>query len=201
MAYVYAGPGILYALNGYTGEEHWTYTTHGGGGWSDPLVVWGTVYVTAGRNYPDAGGLYAVDAATGKKRWTYPGTHENSFGSTLAFANNTVYVGFGDELLALDTADGKKQWGRTLASFTTGQLLIVGDTLYASGEGHSYALNAATGEEVWNYPTGATNIELADSVLYIGRRMEDSFEVLALDSATGKKHWSYPAFDIFGAGL
>ncbi|WP_151481774.1 PQQ-binding-like beta-propeller repeat protein [Streptomyces albicerus] len=168
-AYIYVGPGILHAVNASTGEERWSYTTRGGGGWSDPLVVKGTVYVTAGRNHPDVGGLFAVDAATGKKRWIHPGTDDRGIGGTAVFADNTVYVDFGDDMLAVDAADGKEKWSRALARYGPDHPQAAGDVVY-------------TGD-----------FEMTDGVLYIGRWTGDSSEVVAVDPATGREHWSYPA--------
>ncbi len=60
-----------------------------------------------------------------------------------------------------------------------------------SGNGNIYALNALTGEYLWNYLTGGdveSSPAVADGVVYVG---SNDGNIYALDATTGVLIWSY----------
>jgi outer membrane protein assembly factor BamB len=66
--------------------------------------------------------------------------------------------------------------------------------LIGSAENGLYALDAATGERRWLFPTGSpvlTAPAVADDRVYVS----SGSTLYAIDLETGVAHWSYPAGD------
>ena len=61
----------------------------------------------------------------------------------------------------------------------------------AGVRGYVYALDAATGNELWSFATGDVVVSVptvADGVVYVG---SNDNHLYALDADTGEKLWSY----------
>ena len=154
--------GGLYALDAATGTLLWTYPTSLGA--HPPVVVDGIVYFEADVWGTSDRHLYALDVTTRELRWE----HKTASGTTLV-AEGTVYLSTRSTLNALDAADGEQLWrfeGPNDESFAA--LAVADGVVYiGSGErsgtcrgvecdrprerGRLYALNAATGGELWRY--------------------------------------------------
>jgi outer membrane protein assembly factor BamB len=82
-------------------------------------------------------------------------------------------------------------------------LSVAGGVVYAGSAQHAvYALDAATGKQVWWRATPTTNngqLVVADGVLVIAD--PDDGGVLGLDAATGKQLWSVPSGSTGAAGV
>ena len=82
-------------------------------------------------------------------------------------------------------------------------LAVAGGVVYAGSAQHAvYALDAATGKQVWWRATPTTSngqLVLADGVLVIA--YPDDGGVLGLDAATGKQLWSVPSGSTGAAGV
>ena len=64
---------------------------------------------------------------------------------------------------------------------------------FGSDDRQVYALNAATGEKIWNYTTGAlteSTPAVVNGILYIGTNNDNLY---ALNAGTGAKIWSFTA--------
>ena len=128
-----------------------------------PVLVDDNLYVAERR-----GLLVALDANTGKRQWSKDFSVYRDRGffasiaklwsrgetarlSSLAYANNTLYLGSENGyLFALDASNGEQRWqavisGEILAPATVEDQTVVVNT----GAGSLYAFNEETGEELW----------------------------------------------------
>ncbi len=128
-----------------------------------PLVKDGTVYTL------DAEGrLSAFGLTDGKNLWQVELVDDNNVGNTalkgvgLAIENGKIYVttGYG-YVIAANIEDGSKIWERNL-----GMPLRIAPTVAAnkvfvqSADNHFFALNAGTGDVIWDYDTAMENTTL-----------------------------------------
>ena len=71
--------------------------------------------------------------------------------------------------------------------------VVNGVVYFGSDDRQVYALNAATGEKIWNFPTGAlteSSPAVVNGVVYIGANNNNLY---ALNANTGTKIWSFTA--------
>lgn len=192
--------GRVHARDVRTGAPRWVFTADGPV--RAPAVVDGeTVYVHA-----DDGYLYRLDRATGAETWKVrtteqpivrvpppgPNSRWDTHASGVALADGRLYVGTHDgQILALDTADGSRQWG-----FITGGSILAtpavadGRVFAGSYDGQVYAFDAATGTLLWAFDTHApvTSTPVPwNGVVVAGSR---SYDVFGLDAATGTELWN-----------
>ncbi len=194
------------AMNAKTGKTIWSYTGAGDisnwlGMWSSPVVVNGKVYIAASR------GVYVLNAYNGVELWN--STIAPFFVSPVV-ANGVIYAGSSDgNVYALNANNGDKLWNYTAGALMppspfAGDVLAYSDSqdgnlagvIYAySQDGDLYALNATTGEKLWNqtvpvnsYPFNPPNPVVADNVVYVG---SGGGNLYAFDAANGDKLWNY----------
>ncbi|WP_165394706.1 outer membrane protein assembly factor BamB family protein [Methanofollis fontis] len=139
---------------------------------STPVVSDGRVYATT------ADHLYALDATTGTEAWNaaLTGTY-----STPAISDDIVIAGSSNGLHAYNATTGAELW--TFASARVSVSPTIADDIVYSGTneetGRVYAVNIATGIEVWSYvlPDSGdgtyaafytSSPAISDGVLYIG---------------------------------
>jgi len=89
------------------------------------------------------GGVYAVDAATGASTWLYPSGKPKL--AAPVTVDQTIYLGAGNTLLALDARTGKLN-NYYLANGIIGAspLVVDGFVFFGSNDGFVYAVTAAT---------------------------------------------------------
>ena len=173
--------------------------------WQDNVVYFGG----------DDGNVYAVDATTGNQTWKH--ATGGPVPSTPAVADGVVYVGSYDgKFYALNAKTGRTKWkfatggerrfeakglnglqpkNQTMADpfdvFLSSPVVAQGAVYFGSGDGNLYALDAASGELRWKFPTGDvvhSSPAYGGGVLYFGSW--DSF-FYAVDAATGKEKWRF----------
>jgi len=144
--------------------------------------------------------VYALDADTGEQRWN----HSVSADTGLAAANGTVYVGesvggpfspTSSRLHALNVTTGEAEWNYSTTG-TVSTVAVQNGTVYGTNdEGHAFALDAATGAEVWNRSVSTTTRGIfaprptvSDGTLYLAT---DGQNVTAIDAATGAFEWNH----------
>jgi outer membrane protein assembly factor BamB len=161
--------GNVYAVSASDGRQLWKYRT-GGPVPATPAVAGGTVYVGS---YD--GKFYAIDARSGTTRWKFTTEGERRF-----------------EAKGLHGLQPKSQ---TIADpydvFLSSPTVAGGVVYFGSGDGHLYALDAATGELRWKFKTGDVvhaSPAYADGVVYVGSW--DSY-FYALDARTGAEKWRF----------
>jgi outer membrane protein assembly factor BamB len=161
LVYVPGSDGFLYALDARTGEEKWKYASNESLA-TTPVLVDGMLLVAS-----ESDTLFAVNAQTGQWAWQYRRDLPSGFaiqGVSVPLVNNgTVYQGFADgTVVALDLRDGGVKWERTLSTggtqfldVDTSPVLDEAGRLYvASYQSGLFALEAETGDVVWNSVVG-----------------------------------------------
>jgi outer membrane protein assembly factor BamB len=173
--------GNVYCLDAYTGTKKWNYTTGSYQGNSPiftPTAAGNMVYVGAGNN------VYALNASNGTKIWNY--TTEGNADSPL-FLTPYLYVSSGASVYCLDASTGARIWNYTTENSTAhrwkwlsasspvvtdGQVFVgsVGPQYSTYPYHNVYALNASSGEQIWNYTIegNAESLTVADGVVYVG---------------------------------
>ena len=133
-----------------------------------PVVVDGTLYCTTYKH------TYAIDAATGKLKWkdvadlkkTGLGSHRG-----VAHLDGKVFRGYSNGwVVAMDAATGKRLWSKRIADAKIGETIPMAPIAWdgklfignAGGDmygvtGRVYALDAATGDQVWLFRTVPTS--------------------------------------------
>lgn len=159
--------GHVYSLDADSGRLRWSWRT-GGPVPSTPAVHEGRLYVTS---YD--GRLHALDAASGAPLWTFATEGERRF-----------------EARGLHGAQPRRQ---TLADpfdvFLSSPVVAQGLVVFGSGDGHVYALDAASGALRWKHRTG--DVVHASPAVAEGRVYVGSWDgrFYALDLASGEQRW------------
>jgi eukaryotic-like serine/threonine-protein kinase len=163
--------GLVHALDAASGRQRWAART-GGPVPSAPAVHDGRVYVVS---YD--GRLHALDAATGAPLWKFATEGERRF-----------------EARGLHGSQPRTQ---TLADpydvFLSSPVVAKGLVVFGSGDGHVYAVDAASGALRWKFRTGDVvhaSPAMADGTVFIGS-WDGRF--YALDLATGAERWRFQA--------
>lgn len=199
------------------GDVKWTFATNGKI-FSSPAVMDGMVYTGS-----EDSNIYAVSAATGAMRWKFK--TNGAVSSTPAVYNNRVYAGSYDgNFYALDAQNGKPAWAfktggekRNAAKglwgmlpadmnmedqydfFLSSAIIDTADNnasvYFGSSDGNVYALDAATGKQLWKFTTNGmvhSSPALANGILYVGSW--DTY-LYALDAKTGSLKWKFKTGD------
>ncbi len=187
----------------------WSFET-GGDVNDSPRVDKQHVYLAA-----EGAGVFALNPDNGDEQWHYA-PDEGVWGRSLALAGDALLVGVsGQQLVSLDTSTGQERWRTTLAGEVQRPPLVAGDTLYVGTtfvgpamdsnpeeQAWVYALDVASGEEVWSFETGnylMVTPTLDGATLYAGgsyydpsRDVEEGgpMRIYALDAADGSEQWA-----------
>jgi outer membrane protein assembly factor BamB len=161
--------GAMTAVRAKNGEIRWQTQALGpglgqpGAFYSTPAVAFGRVYV--GNNDSR---VYSFDAETGELAWTFSTGGWVYSGPTVAQVPGTpptVYIGsFDGNVYALDAKSGEARWTFDMNGRVIGSLSVIGRTVYAAtfDDTNIYGISAKTGEETFNYHTGAYMPALSD---------------------------------------
>ena len=173
VAYIGSDDHRLYAVSLATGKQLWMFET-GGPVRSSPAVVAGAAYFGSYDGF-----FYAVDTATGKLKWKFETAGEKRFEAK--------------------NLHGFKPPSQTIPDFwdtwQSSPAVLGGLVYFGSGDGHMYALDAASGQLKWKFATANvvhTSPAIADGVVYFGSW--DSY-LYALDAATGAEKWKFKTAD------
>jgi outer membrane protein assembly factor BamB len=174
-----------------------------GGGCSSPIAVNGRIYV--GSCY----GVQCLNASSGEVVWIAPTGYVVS---TPTFYGGKICVGSTDGYAyCLDAMSGVEVWKHFIGNGTDwSSPAVSNDTIYigsctvvwSGGSGTPfnatlYALNAATGEEMWNFRSAreredgffCSSPAVADGMVFFG---SFDFNIYALNASTGSLIWHYP---------
>jgi outer membrane protein assembly factor BamB len=157
-----------------------------------PAYAGGVLYLACTNGY-----VYALSAVTGTTLWytEIPGdplfVHAGVSGGTLYattdYGTNALY--------AISLSTHATLWTFT-ASTAINQPVVAGGTVYTQVENKLYALNAATGKQLWSYQLTDSGLidpfppAVADGVVYAVSVDEVAY---AINAKTGGKLWSYAA--------
>ncbi len=211
VVYVPGGDGTLYALRARDGEQVWSYAS-GEELASVPVVAGDLVFVQSQANT-----LFAVNRQTGQWAWQHRRDPPSGFAvqgvAQPSVGGGVLYAGFSDGfLVALDPGTGAVRWERPLSPNGTEFLDVDtepsvderGRVFAASYRNGVYALDAESGNVLWNVPAnGTTSMLRRGEVLYTtGDR--DAFAYLA---DNGRQLWQVKLKDragqkpVFAEGL
>jgi outer membrane protein assembly factor BamB len=139
--------------------------------------------------------------APGTKVWSVPA---NSSVAAVTVAGRVVYAGTNEATLyALDAATGRPHWRRATLGTNNYQLAVAPGRVIIGSDLGVHALDAATGQRVWNVPPGPIGMCVAGDVVYAGMttKSDTTGGVTALSTGTGEVLWSIafgPVSDIAG---
>lgn len=173
-----------------------------GGGWrvhldarvEPPVVADGLVYAVS-EEFGKPSALQAVSARTGEAEWAV--AVEGTFGTSLV-AGNSVYVGCGTYLYALDAKTGDVRWGANAGDDVRSLVVVEGVVCAVSGAPRLQGFDTKTGEYLWGFKpdgdvwTPLTELVAAGGLLYVGS--QDN-HVRALDPRNGDVVWQFDAGD------
>jgi outer membrane protein assembly factor BamB len=174
IVYVPGTNGVLYALDGKTGALKWKYEA-GEALATEPVLTRDFVLVAS-----QSDTLFAVRRASGELAWLYRRDPPSGFtihrASAPVVREQVAWVGFSDgTLVSLDLSDGSVRWEKSLAPSGGGQFVDVDTTPVLDDSGHVYAasytgglfaLDAETGDVLWNSVSqGITSVLVHGGVL------------------------------------
>jgi outer membrane protein assembly factor BamB len=205
--YTGADDGYVYCLDAYNGSLLWQQFA--GGNLpanlnaavqlrSSPAVVGGAVYVGALDNK-----TYAFDAATGDPLWSYP--TQGQITSSPAVVDGAVYITSQEPttgvIYKLNATDGALLWQKSLPYVSTlsGGSDMYESPVYADGLvfvssncAPYYALNASTGDTVWQYGDPEARQFIVSSPVYENGQLivVDHFAITSVNVQTGNVTWT-----------
>ncbi len=162
-----------------------------------PVVAGGRVFTM-----DTSGDIRAFDARSGAVAWqariSMPGRNSNAaFGGGVAVGDNRVFATTGYGIAAaFDAATGKELWRQSLGEPLRGAPSVNGNRVYVlTIDNQLFALNAETGETVWNISgtvevaglLGAAAPAVAQDTVVVGF---SSGELNALRAENGRTVWS-----------
>jgi outer membrane protein assembly factor BamB len=196
----------VYKFDPATGEEAWRFPVSLDnatpiGPFSGPPLKFGDVIIvggSTGQNGAYDRHLYALSDQTGQEVWRYtPGDTAKEFVAGVVSDGKLLYAPNGDgNLYAIDPAQQENNQPKLIWKFSTGNRLwslplFADGKLYQGSFDHSlYAVDAATGKELWRFTDSTAPIAvqptLKDGVLYFGAF--DSY-FYAVNAADGALKW------------
>jgi serine/threonine protein kinase len=177
IALVDAGTFKLVAIDLDSGQRLWTKQTTG--------LVFGAAADDQRCYLQDDTTTYGLDLHTGTVLWTTPNTmQKDALQNIVTFGSSVILCG--NSIVALDAGSGKQLWSavRQASSPLCGMTLNKGRIYLADWSSTAWALDAATGKEIWHTPTP---IPLGtDGVLGLGSGMavSDSLFVVQVQGKT-----------------
>ena len=182
--YLSTGFARIQALDAATGKPLWTFLTRDEPLSTPPAVSNGRVLILG------HGTAYALRQKTGEKLWSRKTNDENPDRDVVVAKDDVWYVN-GASLDAVDSASGRLLWSFSLDQQSqkddlsvraVGDNMVFGRSLLSES---LFALNAATGEEVWsvNHLGAITSMTLDDGRLY-AHAMDGYVHVM--DAGTGE---------------
>jgi len=162
IVYIGSYNGNVYAYNAKTGHLI-GFMGIGGAIHSSPCVYDHRVYV----GEVTYGGITCFLARSGELKWHY---NCGSVYSSPAVSNDTVYVQSVSGTWAFNRISGEVVWNTSYGSGESSPAICNGVVYACSHGGTVYALNASTGESMWNYTTGSyiyASPAISDEALYV----------------------------------
>ncbi|WP_432823246.1 PQQ-binding-like beta-propeller repeat protein [Trichloromonas sp.] len=156
----------LFALKADTGEVRWKFPVPRQI-YATPALADGILYVHVRDDH-----VYALRASDGSLVWKTPAAAPQGEAqvftdlskSSPAVAPQMVYVGIGNDLVALERTSGKVKWRAATGRKVDSSPLVVGDTVYVGSDDRSvYGFAAGSGKNVWSFATGG-KVSISPSV-------------------------------------
>jgi outer membrane protein assembly factor BamB len=180
----------LYALDTYSGATDWTFSLASYGMDTRPVDLNGALYVT-----DSSGELYSLNDSTGALNWKVP-LAPYPYGATAIAGsqNGLIYVrAYGvtasqDAIEALRVADGSVAWSTLVP--TGGSSLVLANSMLYTDDGNTniYALDAATGTQLWTSAVGV--ISAVNGGILVAFNYY-TYSLVALNSSNGATQWQF----------
>ncbi len=158
LLYVPLSDNGLVALNRTDLSQVWHFSgDETKGVWSQPVLVDGTLYVSAMNHF-----LFALDAATGTEKWKLD--LEGALASRPVYANGVLYVGSFERKVFKVGLDGTIIAQFTANDWVWGAPTVVDDMVYITDlGGNVYALkdNGASLDQVWTRKVATAAIRMS----------------------------------------
>lgn len=195
----------LAAIDLRTGRQRWAYPHVGT--YISPAIAGDTVYFRAER--ANEGQLVALELSSGRQRWAFTPKRLSSasnsyFGGHLTspvIEGNTLYVGAGKELYALDAVSGRVRWEFDTQDYVTSSAAVAEGRVFVSDFEYFYAIDQQSGLLLWSYPANSavyfSSVAAGDTVL-----ISSGQNLIALNVADGSKRWekNVPGESLIPAG-
>ncbi len=151
-AFVGSCNGDLYCVNASSGSTIWNRDVELNPAWwglaSSPLIYDGMVYVVS---FSD-GRLHAFDF-DGTEQWNYSASGSSDWYMSAATDGDKLFFGGGNAMNCVDIATHNEEWTFNVGDkVTTTPAVEAGVVYFATGKNEKklYAVDTATGNEVWN---------------------------------------------------
>lgn len=196
---------IYYDFDGTAAEVSgaaWSTQLDGNSLYCDTVVDGGRVYAaTVDEDVPRSCGIYCLSAENGERLWSY--ATKNSIKNKIIVDGGSLYAQDCDgNVYCLDAANGEIKWsvkvplGNALA--TSSGICLSDGVLYTGCAAAITALNAETGEKIWenirNYgESSPAEFITAGDKLIVSSHWD---ALIALDKNTGKELWKNKDGDI-----
>lgn len=192
---VMGGDAGLVAFNRQSGDKQWEISLPDHPVGSSPTIADETLFI-------ESGGLAAFDAESGELRWRQPREQTEAGEAARRFpavADGTVYFSHSTtpEVCAFDAETGERQWTAKTDAQPTSPLVADGTVFVGttnrtpdSPDDTLYALDPATGDELWSVSTGNVPLEgpvIADGTIYSAG--DDTLYAVA--GSSGEILWEY----------
>ena len=155
--------GNVYALKSSDGSVKWKYQA-AKSVLASPLIMNGIVYIGASDNT-----FRAIDLKTGKAVWSYTGVEGHAISTPYGDSQRIVFGTWGRKLYSLDPKTGREQWVWTVKKgsrmYSPAHCVPVcasGRIYVAVPDRRVYAIDAATGKELFHVEGGRDAIGLSD---------------------------------------
>ena len=189
--YAPGSDGTLYALD-MTGKLRWSFTSEQSL-WSTPLSDGKNVYQPSMDHR-----VYAIDQVSGKEVWKTEDLGGAIVGKPALGDDGILFVGtFDSEMIAIETENGQVKWRTPVSDWVWGGPAVMDNMVFFGDlDGYFYALDAATGEPLWQIAGNGDNesnitnppLVLDGTVYYTAK----NGTLYAVDAANGDPLWNQP---------
>ena len=143
--YIGADNGSLYVLNAENGDSIWSYNI-GITGEESPTISNHMVFIQGEQK------VFCLNSDNGSIIWDYDIAYSYSWSSPTEIDGKLYVCGINRGLQALNSNDGSELWNNTSFGTTTrGCPVVFGEVVYVSAPGGLVAIDALTGNTLWNY--------------------------------------------------
>ena len=195
---------FVYAVNTGNGSEVWRFPREVGKGvefYATPALTVNDQVIVASFDHK----LYSINAANGQQTWVFDKATDRYIAGPLVTETNIYAPNSDGNLYNLDL-DGKLVWTFKTAGAIWGTPIANPqcDCIYvASMDRHVYAVDATSGQQVWQSPElsgsiiGSPTFDPDNKSIYVGTIGQ---EMVALNAENGQVRWTAPCNDWVWSG-
>ena len=172
----------VYRMDANTGALDWAFDAPDSVrlAYAAPAVAGGSTYFGGVDRDRGATDIYALDD-DGAERYTFETDHRSA---QPAVSDGTVYAGGH----AVDATSGEAVWNAAVEVNRAFRPAVVDGTVYLGTNDGTYALDAASGDVLWQFEAaGDAAVTVAEGLVFTG----GGRTAYAVDTATGEEVWSH----------